>query len=476
MKKIILPLITIIFFSCSHEKLTDKRNFSINNIEAIDYIEIKNKTPKEVILKKENEVWKLKNGFAVKKEAINYLLETLRDIEIKRPVAVNEKENILKRMSIQRTKVSLYSNEKKIKTIYVGGNTQDQLGTYMILEDSSEPYVVSIPGFNGYLSSRFSCEENDWKDKIIFNYDDNEIESVHLNYRDTIHSFKIYSDDSSSNKYFSNFKNISSEKFLKNNRDFNIEEIIKRNPIFDISLNLKNGKKIELIGFEKKSSLRGRTSIKDYDTERFYGLFNGELILIQYKQFKNIFTALGLDLSYDDLRTTSNASASLKKQEGDFVELSGKYGFTYDLRDRAFMPTSGSITKFNQTLPIAADKPFIGNTFSTSSYYTVNEDIVGATKLFLSAINGLDNQDVRISKRKFLSNKRLRGFEQGKIGPVDSDDHVGGNYAAALNLEANLPNLLPESSNTDISVFFDVGNVWGVDYDSSLDDSNKLRA
>ena len=50
-----------------------------------------------------------------------------------------------------------------------------------------------------------------------------------------------------------------------------------------------------------------------------------------------------------------------------------------------------------------------------------------------------------------------------------------GKYAAALNL-TNLPNLLPESSNTDISVFFDVGNVWGVDYDSSLDDINELRA
>ena len=98
----------------------------------------------------------------------------------------------------------------------------------------------------------------------------------------------LYSNDNISNKYFSYFKNISSEKFLKNNRDFNIEEIKKRKPIFDISLSLKNGEKIELIGFEKKSSLRGRTSIKNYDTERFYGLFNGELILIQYQQFKNI--------------------------------------------------------------------------------------------------------------------------------------------------------------------------------------------
>ena len=40
----------------------------------------------------------------------------------------------------------------------------------------------------------------------------------------------------------------------------------------------------------------------------------------------------------------------------------------------------------------------------------------------------------------------------------------------------SLPNLLPESSNTDISLFFEVGNVWGVDYDDSLDESNELRS
>ena len=102
--------------------------------------------------------------------------------------------------------------------------------------------------------------------------------------------------------------------------------------------------------------------------------------------------------------------------------------------------------------------------------------MVGAVKFYVSTINGLDNQNARLSKRKSLSTRRLRGFEKGKIGPVDSDDHVGGNYAAALNLEASLPNLLPESSNTDISIFFDMGNVWGVDYDSTLDESNKLRS
>ena len=30
--------------------------------------------------------------------------------------------------------------------------------------------------------------------------------------------------------------------------------------------------------------------------------------------------------------------------------------------------------------------------------------------------------------------------------------------------------------NTDLKVFLDVGNVWGVDYSSSIDDSNKIRS
>ena len=70
----------------------------------------------------------------------------------------------------------------------------------------------------------------------------------------------------------------------------------------------------------------------------------------------------------------------------------------------------------------------------------------------------------------------MRGFEKGKIGPIDGSDHIGGNYAAVLNFEANLPNFLPENSNTDVNLFLDFGNVWGVDYDDTLDDGNKIRS
>ena len=53
---------------------------------------------------------------------------------------------------------------------------------------------------------------------------------------------------------------------------------------------------------------------------------------------------------------------------------------------------------------------------------------------------------------------------------------MGGNYAVAVNFEANLPNLLPEATKTDVGLFLDFGNVWGADYDDSIDDSNKIRS
>ncbi len=196
----------------------------------------------------------------------------------------------------------------------------------------------------------------------------------------------------------------------------------------------------------------------------------------KFEQYKNIFTSLGVTATFDDLRTDGTASDSLTKQSGEFSELAASYGFNYDGRDRSFMPTKGSIFGFEQTLPFFADKSYISNTLTYSKYSTLSENVVGAGKFYFTAINGLNDDDVRISKRKNLSSRRLRGFKKNRIGPRDGLDHIGGNYATALNLEANLPNLLPESTKTDVTAFLDFGNVWGVDYDDTIDDSKKIRS
>ena len=196
----------------------------------------------------------------------------------------------------------------------------------------------------------------------------------------------------------------------------------------------------------------------------------------KFEQYKDIFISPNLTFSYDNLKVESTASSSLQKQKGNFSDLSFDYGITTDKRDRVYGPTDGYIASFSQMVPLYADSPYIRNSLSFSKYQSFSQNVVGALKFYASAINGLQKKDVRLSKRLNLGSQKIRGFEAGKIGPKDNNDYVGGNYAASTNLELNLPNLLPESTKTDVSLFLDFGNVWHVDYSDSIDDSNKVRS
>ncbi len=267
---------------------------------------------------------------------------------------------------------------------------------------------------------------------------------------------------------------------------------------FNIKENNWLGKGVTLSAAAEVSeeSLRGSLSFTDPDynytgSELSYFLKNikndkpesgyensvfGAGIGLSYERFKDIYFSPGLSLTYDDLKTDSTASDLLKEQSGSSTDLMFDYALTTDKRDRRFMPTAGHLTSFFQELPMYADQPHIKNSFTTNHYKEINEDVIGALKFGATAINGLNDEDVRVSQRLGLSTKKLRGFESGKIGPKDSDDFIGGNYSTYLNLEANFPNFFPEKSNAEVGLFFDAGNVWGVDYSDTIDDSNKIRS
>jgi len=196
----------------------------------------------------------------------------------------------------------------------------------------------------------------------------------------------------------------------------------------------------------------------------------------RFEQYKDIYLTPGIALSRDNLEVDSTASDGLKKQKGTFTDLTFSYGVLLDKRDKVYSPTDGYVSSFSQTLPVYADSPFIINSYSFSKYELLTPDAVGAFKFYATAINGLSDKDVRLNKRVKLPASKLRGFKPGKVGPKDGEDYVGGNYASAMNFEVNLPNLLPEATKTDVALFLDAGNLWGVDYSSAINDGNKLRS
>ena len=196
-----------------------------------------------------------------------------------------------------------------------------------------------------------------------------------------------------------------------------------------------------------------------------------------FEQYQNLFFTPSIATSYENLQTTSAASSNLKKQEGKYFDTYFNYSLNYDMRDQAYQPTSGYQASFSQELPALSNNYEFSNTIQYIKYKKFPLDIVGKVNFYGNHINALsDGKDVRISKRAFLSQNKLRGFESGKIGPVDNGDFIGGNYLGAISFSATLPKLIPSFQNSDISIFLDTANVWGVDYSSTINDSSKIRS
>ena len=92
------------------------------------------------------------------------------------------------------------------------------------------------------------------------------------------------------------------------------------------------------------------------------------------------------------------------------------------------------------------------------------------------AVQSLFDEDVRITNRFYLPRNKLKGFKTRQVGPKDGKDYVGGNYATAINLDTTLPMVFSQIESLDMRYFIDAANIWGVDYSTSVDQSNTLRA
>ena len=174
----ILAGISIYLFKTKNGKTTlDKEasNFKYKDTAQVDKIFIADKDGKSLMLERLKGTWTVNNTYKARPDIMETLLKTIATVEVKSPVSKLSKENVIKVMASKSIKVEIYSKGNKVKQFYVGHTTQDHLGTYMLLtnietdENYSEPFVTHIPGFEGFLNTRFITDELDWRDRLVMN-------------------------------------------------------------------------------------------------------------------------------------------------------------------------------------------------------------------------------------------------------------------------------------------------------------------
>jgi len=315
---ILVLVIIAIVLVLNNKKTTLKkelRDFAIPDTSIVDKIFMVDKENNKVELTRDrtHNQWKVNHKFVARKDAIDVLLETLANMQVRYPVPKSSHNTIVKRMSNQSTKVEVYNKNNLLKTYYVGGPTKDHVGTNMLLEGSDVPMVVFIPGFNGYLSSRFFTREIDWRDNTIFKYQYPQIYSITCEHpQEPEKSFKITRhgpnnfsvvklindsvimpyDTLAVKTYFSYFKHISFDHFMTQIPEKKKDSILAATPVYIFTVEDINHEKKTIKTFLKEPEKDPRKApfekhYPKYDVNNMYGYIPGNtyLMMVQYYVF-----------------------------------------------------------------------------------------------------------------------------------------------------------------------------------------------
>ncbi len=158
------------------------KDFAVEDTSSIDKIIISNKNGSVLKLTKTNGQWMANDTIKARKDMIRTLLETIKRVSIKSPVNKAMKDNVMKQLATGAVQVEIFVDGDLEKKYFVGGATQDGLGTFYLLDNSDEPIVAHIPGFDGYLTVRYNTNQEVWRDREVFRYFPQNIDIITIDY------------------------------------------------------------------------------------------------------------------------------------------------------------------------------------------------------------------------------------------------------------------------------------------------------
>ncbi len=465
----------------SFAKLIDNENFElIFNIDANNKVYF-------------NELnLKLPNDFNEQNFTnINDLFKNLRG----KPYSIKRIEKILKKINDLTINEQFVSTKASVKETLI----ENRINLEFIISETEKIFISKINIFGNNITketvirNQFEVDEGDPFNEILFTRSINNIKSLNF-FKDV--KYEILDDDTNKIKTI----NITVEEkptgeimagagfgTSGTTTAFGVKENnylgsgIALDAEAEISSETLKGK-FSLINPNYKNSDKSLyTRIEATETDRLKNFGyktnrTGFGFGTSFEYYDNLNLGIGFNSYIEKIDTDSTASTRRQKQKGNYFDNFVNLTFDYDKRNQKFQTTNGFRNYYSLTLPVISETNTLENTFISSNYIEYLDNTVLKSSIYFQSANSITGEDIKLSERTFLPSSRLRGFERGKVGPKDGDDFIGGNFAASLNVSSNIPNFFEDSQTTDFNLFFDMANVWGVDYDSSLDSSNSIRS
>ena len=288
------------------------RDFAVKDTAAITKIFLADKSGNTVLLERKSKgYWALNGKFKADNLRVKQLLECMKNVEMRSPVPKKTLDYVIKSMAVSNIKTEIYEGDKLIKTYFVGGNTQDELGTYMLMDNSTEPFAMWLPYFHGYLNIRYVPQAAEWRDKGVFTIQPNDIMSVEENYPalpDSSFAFKVKDNSftvncpSKPSKMPLQIEPARAKSFLVSFKDDYFEQVVKlsvhdvdsiaKMPTYaDLIITSNTGKKEEMRIVLKKADQGTKLETKDLiDEEKYFAFLNGDnkdLVMLQKDAIKN---------------------------------------------------------------------------------------------------------------------------------------------------------------------------------------------
>ena len=217
------------------------------------------------------------------------------------------------------------------------------------------------------------------------------------------------------------------------------------------------------------------TSIDRLGTSGYKSNVTGFSIGTQFEYLDDLRLGLSTRNTIEKIDVDASASDRQKKQDGNYFDSFIGLDFFYDKRNQKYETTSGFFSNYNLSMPILSDTNTLTNAYNYKIFKELYENNISTLSFMFKGASSISGDDIKLSERLYIPGRKLRGFESGRIGPKDGSDYIGGNYITSINATTTIPKILENVQSVDIVMFADAANIWGVDYDSSLD-KNGIRS